>query len=147
MREAFQRFGGAIVPGALWLWVCWHLHDEWTLNPQYNYGWAVPFLAALLFYLRWPGRPVAGKPPHGAVVAVAMWILLVLLLPIRAIEEANPDWRLLSWTLALIVAGYSLLALYRTGGKRPCGTLRSRFACHWSPCRGRCNSRMWSCRE
>lgn len=45
-----------------------------------------------------------------------MWILLALLLPIRAIEEANPDWRLLSWTLALVVVGYSLLTIFRTSG-------------------------------
>jgi exosortase len=44
------------------------------------------------------------------------WAILLLLLPIRVIEEANPDWRLLSWVLASSVAGFSLLALYRVGG-------------------------------
>src|SRR3712207_8687396 len=43
----------ALVPALLWLWLCWHLHFEWSLNEQYNYGWAVPFLAGLMCYLRW----------------------------------------------------------------------------------------------
>ncbi len=28
-----------LAPGVLWLWLFYQLHDEWTLNPQYNYGW------------------------------------------------------------------------------------------------------------
>ena len=44
------------------------------------------------------------------------WIILILLLPLRVIEEANPDWRLLSWTLALSVAAFSLLTVGRAGG-------------------------------
>jgi len=39
-----------------------------------------------------------------------------LLLPVRLIEEANPDWRLLSWVLALLVASYSLVVMAMTGG-------------------------------
>ena len=90
---------------------------EWTLNPQYNYGWAVPLLAGLLFYLRWQRRPA---PDVGArknpMIAVSMAFTLALLFPIRVIEEANPDWRLLSWVLAFCVIDFSLLSLLRAGG-------------------------------
>jgi exosortase len=88
---------------------------EWSLNPQYNYGWAVPFLGLLLFYFRWQRRPTPGQRPGRAAVG-AMWFLLVLLLPIRAVEEANPDWRFLSWILALSVVAFSLLSMIRAGG-------------------------------
>jgi len=52
-----HRLALLLVPGLLWLWVIWNLHLEWTVNAQYNYGWAVPLLAALLFYQRWERRP------------------------------------------------------------------------------------------
>jgi exosortase/archaeosortase family protein len=45
-----------------------------------------------------------------------MLVVLLLLLPIRVIEEANPDWRLLSWVLALCVIDFSLLTIFRAGG-------------------------------
>src|ERR1051325_680121 len=83
---------------ALWLWLFFHLQVEWTLNPQYNYGWGVPFLALLLFYFRWQRRPA---PEIGArsnaMVALSTTLTLAVLLPIRIVEEANPDWRFLSW--------------------------------------------------
>ena len=105
-----------LVPGVLWLWLFFHLHYEWTLNPQYNYGWAVPFLAAFLFYLRWPTQPERVSTAPTQALSLAMWGLLLLLFPLRVIEEANPDWRLLSWTLGLIVLAYSLLSILRAGG-------------------------------
>ena len=110
-----SRGGGFAVAGLLWLWLFFHLHYEWTLNPQYNYGWAVPFAAAVMFYLRWPVRPAA-RPLSSRWIAFAQWALLVLLLPIRMIEEANPDWRLLSWMLAFMVVAFSLLVLLKHGG-------------------------------
>lgn len=113
-RDA-RRLIGWVIPAALACWLFHHLHFEWSLNEQYNYGWAVPFLAAFLFYLRWPTRPAAEPQAHAALMAVS-WIILALLLPVRLVEEANPDWRLLSWTFALLVVGYWAIALARMGG-------------------------------
>ena len=104
-----------VIPGLLALWLFYHLHFEWSINEQYNYGWAVPFLAAFLFYLRWSTAPERQREPR-VPLAVAQWAILLLLLPIRVVEEANPDWRLLSWVLGLAVVGYWLLALARAGG-------------------------------
>lgn len=107
---------GWIVLGLLWFWLFSHLHSEWSLNSRYNYGWAVPLLALVLLYLRWPGRPAA----TGAITRAGplSGLLLAALLPIRIIEEANPDWRLLSWTLAIIVWAYSMVFLARIGGPK-----------------------------
>ena len=115
MPRESNRVLGWIVPGLLALWLFHHLQFEWSINEQYNYGWAVPFLAAFLFYQRWAARPAA-PPMRNLALIVAQWVILLLLLPVRLIEEANPDWRLLSWIFALAVVGYWLLALARTGG-------------------------------
>ena len=32
----------------LWLEIIFQLQSEWSLNPQYGYGWTVPFLAGLV---------------------------------------------------------------------------------------------------
>src|SRR5204863_8555849 len=95
-------FAPWIATAALWVWLFFHLQVEWTLNPQYNYGWAVPFLALLMFWFRWQRRPVAWPATqHRSKARWAAWAILLLLLPIRVVEEANPDWRFLSWLLAL----------------------------------------------
>lgn len=112
-----MKFLDPIVPAFLWLWLCWHLHDEWSLNPQYNYGWGVPFLAAFLFYLRWQDRPAPSPLRRRIWPMTVDWSLLALFLPIRVIEEANPDWRLLSWAFAVAVVSYSLGCLLRAGGR------------------------------
>jgi exosortase len=106
-----------LVPGVLWLWLFYRLHDEWTLNTQYNYGWAVPFLAALIFFLRWQRRPNPGAQPARTVLACWLWLILVALLPLRIIEVANPDWRLLGWILALLAVSFTLGSLARVGGR------------------------------
>src|SRR5262249_10351774 len=42
--------------------------------------------------------------------------LALTIFPTRLIQEANPDWRLASWALALQVAGLTLAAIYLAGG-------------------------------
>jgi hypothetical protein len=129
MRATGLRLAPWLVPAFLWAWLFFHLHYEWSLNPQYNYGWAVPVLAAFMFYLRWQARPVAAAATEeDGRLFFAQAMILALLLPVRVIEEANPDWRLLSWFFALAVVAYSLLSLAREGGWRGCDTLRFRSA-------------------
>ena len=106
-----------LVPGALWLWLFYRLHDEWTLNTQYNYGWAVPFLAGLIFFLRWQRRPNPGAQLPKRASAWWLYLILAALLPLRVIEEANPDWRLLGWVLALLVVSFTLVSLAQAGGR------------------------------
>jgi exosortase len=106
-----------LVPGVLWLWLFYRLHDEWTLNTQYNFGWAVPFLAALIFFLRWQRRPDPDPQRARASLAWGLWLIFAALLPLRIIEEANPDWRLLGWILALLVVSVTLVSLARVGGR------------------------------
>ena len=50
----------------VWLEVISRLRFEWTINPQYGYGWAVPLLAAYIFWRRWQNAPPPAAPACAA---------------------------------------------------------------------------------
>jgi exosortase len=106
-----------LVPSVLWLWLFYHLHDEWTLNSQYTYGWTVPFFGALIFFFRWQRRPRPGARPRSGFTLLLLWLILLTLLPLRVVEVANPDWRLLGWVLGLLVVSFTLVFLAQMGGR------------------------------
>ena len=103
----------------LWLHLIRHLSVEWSLNPQYHFGWAVPPLCLFFVYRKTcsartgpPGLVPPVEPAKPTVTVLAFGFLLALAYaPIRLVEEANPEWRLVSWALALDVAGLTLLIL------------------------------------
>ena len=193
--------------GFLWFELINQLRVEWSVNPQYSYGWAVPFLCAYLLYERLrilksappPSRPAAHRsrttensppaptdhrspitdhssshpstlnqklstsaapssvlsPPSSVIAnattdhcslitdnssplpsavpisasqrfsvsafknvsafqhfSVFAFVLLAFLYaPTRLVQEANPEWRLVSWALALEVIGLTLIFL------------------------------------
>jgi exosortase len=103
------------------------------VNEQYNFGWFVPFFALYLFWLRWQDRPPTqisnrlqrtrsdgqafqSHIAYSAALGMAI-AALVLLLPLRLFEIANPEWRLLAWIHALAVVTLTLLLLSWAGGK------------------------------
>jgi exosortase len=105
--------------GALWFILCRQLSGEWYVNEQYNFGWFVPFFALYLFWLRWQDRPAPEVRGRRSVVA---WVIgvtaLVVLLPVRLFEIANPEWRPVAWVHAAAVVTLTLLLLWYTGGGR-----------------------------
>ncbi len=100
----------------LWLEIIQQLQSEWSLNPQYGYGWTVPFLAVWLFYQRWIRRPAPATPAARGLTLALAGAVALLLLPARIIAVANPDWRLLSWTMALAAVVITLAAIQLAGG-------------------------------
>jgi exosortase len=102
----------------VWIEVVSRLRFEWSINPQYGYGWTVPFLAAYIFWRRWETAPPAIAPRRGFVGPTVILVCALALVPVRLIQEANPDWRLLSWTMAAAAAGSTAAALYLSGGLR-----------------------------
>ena len=64
------------------------------------------------------GRNVRDPAPplSRALPVLAIVICALSLFPIRFVAEANPDWRLLSWTLALAAVGISLATMFLLGG-------------------------------
>ncbi|TVR55493.1 MAG: exosortase/archaeosortase family protein [Puniceicoccaceae bacterium] len=102
----------------LWFLVFNQLRFEWTVNPLYHYGWAIPALAAYLFYERWRARPVPSAPrglPWTHLLPIAG---LLAYFPIRLIQEANPDWILINWALAGLAVSITLYYIYLWGGLR-----------------------------
>src|SRR6266705_4120105 len=139
----------------LWFTLINHLRIEWSVNPQYGYGWTVPFLCA---YLIWNGfrkpdwkhqeagirgqgagagspsspreeragerRPFnifvhpgsqrgkglvhAAPSPNSLGYVILGGCALVYALT-RLVQEANPEWRLISWALALEVISITLI--------------------------------------
>jgi exosortase len=110
----------------LWFVLCRHLSSEWSLNEQYSYGWFVPFFAAYLLWLRREDAPEPEskkeevrrkKWGNGIAIGVAI-VALVVLLPVRLFEVANPDWRPLGWIHAFAVVAITFAVIYFAGGWR-----------------------------
>lgn len=132
MISAFQRFSVSVFRQALcalplaWLWFVLinDLRVEWTVNPQYSYGWAVPFLCVFLIWQKFQNpesrsRKSTTRESAGITFQLsafgfkALFVFLALLYaPTRLIEEANPGWRLLSWALAIEVVGLTLIFIH-----------------------------------
>ncbi|MDB6039478.1 MAG: exosortase [Verrucomicrobiales bacterium] len=89
---------------------------EWSVTPQYSFGWGVPLLAAYLFWKRWEDRPTPESIGKNNMLAAAA-ILAFVFLPLRLMLEANPDWRILLWTDALVLLGSFLLMIRSIGGQ------------------------------
>lgn len=104
--------------GILWLEVVARLRFEWSVNPQYGYGWTVPFLAAFVFWRRAQRAPAPSQPRTILVPIAFMIAAVICFLPLRLIQEANPDWRILSWAMALTAIATSFGGIHLAGGWR-----------------------------
>lgn len=116
-RNRTWQIGAALLFFAvLWFEAINQLRAEWSLNPQYGYGWSVPFLVLYLLWRRWFRHPLPCPPDRRALPIALIVFCALLFFPIRFVAEANPDWRLLSWALALIAVAISILWIFLTGG-------------------------------
>jgi len=109
----------ALVPLVfLWQSLIRHLAVEWSLNPRYTYGWAVPGLCAYLICRNWRRQGLAGLGEPCSIgqlrtAAAAIGLALALgYAPLRLIQEANPEWRLVSWWQALEVLGLTFVLIF-----------------------------------
>lgn len=92
------------------------ISPQWAINPDYNYGWAVPFLFLFLLWRRWQTRP-ATAPARSQMAAAACGAALALaILPVRLIKEANQDWLLPAWAATFLAMGLFLTGAYLAGG-------------------------------
>lgn len=95
---------------AAWLWTWGHLRRDWEFNPQYQFGWLVPFLATASAWHRlraWSGRcPAPGARVRMAARAAA-WVGGLLFLLGEAFRQADPNWRAVGYLLA---AGASVVS-------------------------------------
>jgi exosortase len=104
--------------GLLWLLIISRLRFEWSVNPQYGYGWTVPLLAGYIFWRRWQQAPQASPASSPILPAIIIIGAALSLIPVRIVQEANPDWRILSWAMTLSGVAISFGAIYLAGGLR-----------------------------
>ncbi len=117
LARLFEPWGLLLLAlGGGWLLFVDMVRGEWAINPQYNYGYAVPLVCAVLFWRRWPDRPPGRPVAFGWAGALAIGGLVLLHLPLRVVQEANPEWRLLYWMGGLQMVTLTLAALYAAGG-------------------------------
>ncbi len=102
----------------VWLELISRLRFEWSINPQYGYGWTVPFLAAYLFWRRYETAPERSRALARPAIIALILVAVAALIPVRLIQEANPDWRMLSWAMAAAVTVATASAVYLAGGTR-----------------------------
>ncbi len=101
----------------LWADLIRNLSAFWVINPQYAYGWTVPFLSLFLLWETWITRPAPSVPRARGLVFAAIAVLALSLLPVSLLLEATPDWRFAHWGLAGAVVGLSMGAFYVAGGR------------------------------
>jgi exosortase len=111
--SAFRQVFCALPLVWLWFVLINDLRVEWTINPQYGYGWAVPFLCLFLIWQKIQKSEARSQKPEVSFSSSTFYFLFALCAalyaPTRLIEEANPGWRLTGWALALEVVGLTLI--------------------------------------
>lgn len=92
----------------MWGTLIYSLRIDWSVNPQYAYGWAVPVLCVILFFrspsvTSVPLRLASDAPGKRAPVwlLIGLVVLCVVWPLLRLIQQANPDWRLVAWVQSL----------------------------------------------
>ena len=105
-----------LIPLIAWAGLVSKLTTDWSTNPQYEFGVFVPVFILYLLWRRWGSRPL-GSMSHsfGLITAIGL-VIMLLLLPLQIIQEANPDWRPFNWIHAAIVVAFSLIPIAMIGG-------------------------------
>src|SRR5437868_5153111 len=105
--------------GYLWIRLVDSLRIEWSNNPQYGYGWLVPFLCVGLLIRRWQESGNLGNRPlsHLRFIAILSTFLAFLYLPTRLVEAGTPEWRPLQWMLGIETIGLTLCAIWVGKGR------------------------------
>ena len=105
-------------PLIAWAALISKLTTDWSTNPQYEFGYFVPFFILYLLSRRWSSRPAALPLRPVTLAIVAGSLIMLLLLPLHIIQEANPDWRPFNWLHASFIVALSLIPILIVGGWR-----------------------------
>jgi hypothetical protein len=135
-RNLTQEIIPVAVFAGLWLVLVANLSQHWATNPEYGFGWFVPVLCAYLFLMRWRTRP----PAESARSIVAKWIFWtagIALLPTCLIAQPNPDWRLISWLLAIEIVAFHCARSISRAEDPGSDILHSACVSYWRRCHGR----------
>jgi exosortase len=103
-------FFALITTALVWGEMILKLRLDWSTNAQYEFGPFVPLLICVVAYQRWCEGGESSPIRKPCLVWVPFSLLLFCLLPLRIIQEANPEWRPLNWVHASIVVTITFLA-------------------------------------
>ena len=120
--SSLRRLPEPIIP-LLGLLLAWGLlvsqvRHHWGGESYYNFGWFVPPMAIWLLLRNLDGLPRA------ATSASARWdpwlgaLLLLPVIPLHALSEVNPFWRVPLWGQAVFLCAFTLVILHRLYGLR-----------------------------
>ena len=108
-----------ILLAVIWAPVVYLLGAQWSVYPEYEYGWAVPLLCLYLAGQRFSSLPPVAAPGWKKTALILIVTAGLVYWAMRVLQEANPIWRLASYGLALAAVAMTLLLIYLTqGGSR-----------------------------
>ena len=112
------RFAALLALGVVWVLAVRVAWPEWEMNPQYQYGLAVPFLCAVFFVMRWRDRPdpEPGRGGAAVIAALGLGVSTLLLGAIQPVFEANPSWRVLVALSLFAAVVWTLCVVFFAGG-------------------------------
>jgi exosortase len=111
----------ALSLGYLWFRLIDNLWPEWITDPQYSYGMIVPLLCVgLILRRRASYQPTEKQGPGEHVAGATIFCLIALFaflyLPIRLVEAATPEWRIIQWVFGIVTIGLTLNVIRMVGG-------------------------------
>lgn len=106
-----------IAVGGAWVLTVVQLQKQWSLNPQYAYGWLTIPLAIYLLWRESEQNVSHQKNSSPNYLLEAFGVLcLVSYLPFWFIQESSPDWRLLNWLIFMPAVSITCIWFAYSGG-------------------------------
>lgn len=118
-----------LVLSVLWLQLYYGLIPTWWHGEYYGYGWFVPPIALAFAWRRWQmwkeesqNRKLEIRDLNDLSIIGGGMFLVILILPLRFVEDVDPTWRPPLIFHALLVCIITHGILLRLGGRKMCYT-------------------------
>jgi exosortase len=112
MRSRFYHLLLASPVLFTWIWTWCYLASEWSVNEQYQFGFAVPMLGLYLVWRNWRSILVPG-PKSGLILYLVAWPVLLVA---ELLRLGDPFWRLAGGLWMFGVTILTLGYLHQLGG-------------------------------
>jgi exosortase len=120
-NQSSSSLGWALLVAALWIQLFAACIYGWRFGEYYDYGWYIPpFFAMFMWRVRGIFSTRIAAPIPRALTVLALLTLTGILFCLRVVERVDPRWTLPIWIQAFLVVGVTLLATYRSGGRKAC---------------------------
>ncbi len=112
-----------VLLGGLWAWAVAINAFFWETDPNYSYGWVVPFLLVFYLWKRLGTQPEAFwvSAPTGARRRLSPWLLAVPALALFPIEVYRVEYHqsgIVLWVINLATVALTLASAWWLGGRR-----------------------------